>query len=163
MKKQNIVFYIFGTVIICGLAFFGGMKYQESKTPNFMRQFGSSFQGSGNFQGLQGRMGTTGMTNQTRRNLSGFRPVSGDIIASDSKSITVKLQDGSSKIVVLSDKTVINKASQATAGDLKLGETVAVFGSENSDGSVTAQNIQLNPMSNLREKLDGSNNPPPQQ
>ncbi len=73
------------------------------------------------------------------------RPISGEILSSDDKSITVKLQDGSSKIVLLSDKTQINKATSVTKLDLKSGEKVAVFGSENSDGSVTAQNIQLNP------------------
>lgn len=55
------------------------------------------------------------------------------------------MQDGSSKIVLFSDKTEINKAAEATKEDLKVGEKVAVFGTENSDGSVTAQNIQLNP------------------
>jgi len=55
------------------------------------------------------------------------------------------LQDGSSRIVIVSETTQINKAEQATKTDLKIGEKVAVFGQENSDGSVTAQNIQLNP------------------
>lgn len=67
-------------------------------------------------------------------------------LASDDKSITVKLQDGSSKIILITDKTVINKAAEATKDDLKGGEKVAVFGEINSDGSVTAQNIQLNPI-----------------
>lgn len=72
-------------------------------------------------------------------------PTAGEIIGADEKSITVKLQDGSSKIVLLSEKTQINKAEKATKEDLKKGEKVAVFGTENPDGSVTAQNIQLNP------------------
>jgi ribosomal protein S1 len=72
--------------------------------------------------------------------------VNGEIIGVDEKSITVKMQDGSSRIVILSEKTEINKAASGTKDDLKVGERVAVFGQENSDGSVTAQNIQLNPM-----------------
>jgi hypothetical protein len=71
--------------------------------------------------------------------------VNGEIIAADEKSITVKLQDGSSKIVLLSDKTEINKTASTTKEDLKVGEKVAAFGTENSDGSVTAQSVQLNP------------------
>jgi hypothetical protein len=104
------------------------MKYQQSKQSNSFRQFAG--QGGRN-------LGT---------NRNGFRPVNGDIISSDTNSITVKLADGSSKIVILNDKTAINKASTATAADLKVGEKVVVFGQDNSDGSVTAQNIQLNPI-----------------
>jgi len=40
---------------------------------------------------------------------------------------------------------VVNKAEKARKTDLKKGDQAAIFGSENSDGSVTAQNIQLNP------------------
>lgn len=64
----------------------------------------------------------------------------------DSNSLTIKLQDGSSKIVILSDKTAYVKSDKASKTDLKAGETVAVFGTDNSDGSVTAQNVQLSPM-----------------
>jgi len=113
--------------------FFVGMKYQQGKQPAFSRQFG-------NGQGTR-----TGGQLQGSSNRMGFRPVPGEIISSDDKSITVKLQDGSSKIILFSDKTEINKAANATKEDLKVGEKVAVFGQENSDGSVTAQNIQLNP------------------
>lgn len=46
----------------------------------------------------------------------------------------------------MSDKTQINKTSAGAKSDLAKGAQVAVFGTENSDGSVSAQNIQLNPM-----------------
>lgn len=75
----------------------------------------------------------------------GFRPVNGEIISADDKSITVKLPDNSSKIVLLTDTTIINKSAEGAKEDLKTGEKVALFGTENSDGTVTAQNIQLNP------------------
>jgi hypothetical protein len=76
----------------------------------------------------------------------GFRPVAGEIISKDDKSITVKLQDGSSKIVMLSTTTQINKAQTVDATSLVVGETVRVIGNVNADGSVTAQDIQINPV-----------------
>lgn len=127
--KNNLILTIVVAVIVGAISFFAGMKYQQSKQPAFLRQFGGQ-------AGMRAGAGGTRM---------GFRPVNGEIINSDDKSITVKLQDGSSKIVLFSDKTEINKAESATKEDLKVGEKVAVFGTENSDGSVTAQNIQLNP------------------
>lgn len=117
-----------------GLSFYGGIKYQESKAKSFTGQFGEG-------QGMMrnGRVGGNG-------NRSGFRPVAGEIISADGKSITVKLQDDSSKIVLINDKTVINKVQTVNKSELKVGEKVSVFGSENTDGSVTAQNVQLNPI-----------------
>lgn len=75
----------------------------------------------------------------------GVRPVSGEIINSDDQSITVKTNDGSSKLIFLSDNTEINEATKAAVSDLEIGKQVAVFGTENPDGSITGQNIQLNP------------------
>jgi hypothetical protein len=59
--------------------------------------------------------------------------------------MTVKLQDGSSKIVILSGTTSYKTTIAASKNDIKIGDAVAVAGSANSDGSVNAQNIQLNP------------------
>ncbi len=74
------------------------------------------------------------------------RPVVGQIVSVDPTGITVKMPDGSTKIVVVSSSTTINKAATGTKEDLKTGVNVAVFGTANSDGSETAQSIQLNPM-----------------
>ena len=131
--KNNTILVILIVLAVGVGSFFAGMKFQESKRSNIRGQFGGGAGGrfGGQFQGAGNR--------------AGFRPVTGEIINADDKSITVRLQDGSSKIILLSDKTEINKADKATKTDLKAGEQVVVFGSENSDGSVTAQNIQLNP------------------
>ena len=126
-------------LVVAGAAFFGGMKFQQSKSSGNtqFRQFqrgpngqnGPSRQGGGN---VQGRFG-------------GGRPVMGEIISKDDNSITVKMQDSSTKIVILSNSTSINMASEGTKSDLTEGTKVGVFGNENPDGSVTAQNVQINP------------------
>lgn len=132
IKNAKIIIAIVVAIVAAG-AFFGGMKYQESRGRTFAQgNFGGDHAGQ---QGDQGR----------QRN-QGFRPVNGEIISQDDTSVTVKLQDGSSKIVLFSDNTTLNKATTASKSDLKNGERIAVFGTENSDGSLTAQTIQLNPV-----------------
>src|SRR5205814_985122 len=128
MNTKNTVVIAALVALIAGAGggFVGGMKYQQSKTPSR-----STFANArGQFQGRAG-MG---------------RPVTGEIIANDDKSITVKMSDGSTKIVLLSDKTIINTAVAGIKTDLKTGTKVAIFGTENADGSVSAANIQLNPI-----------------
>lgn len=133
MKNSNtIIITLLLVILVGGGSFFAGVKYQQNKG----RQFGN----------FQGRIGGQGGNNSNGGNrMMGFRPVTGQIVSSDNNSITVKMNDGSSRIVLISQNTSINKAATASATDLKVGDTVAVFGQTNSDGSVTAQNIQLNP------------------
>jgi len=139
MKTNSIIITIVVAIIFAGGGFFGGMKYQQSKVPSFA---------NGQFAGRLGngtRTGNGQFPGGTNGNRQGFRPVSGQIIDIGNNTFTVKLSDGSSKIVILSDKTEINKADTAGKDELKTGVNVAVFGATNSDGSVTATNIQLNP------------------
>ena len=127
MKNNNLIIILVVALLVGAGGFFAGMKYQQSKNPRF-----------GNFQGA--RNGQSGQRGQ------GFRPVNGEILSADEKSITVKLQDGTSRIVILSDTTTYNKTAEGSKADLKTGDRIAVFGTDNSDGSVTAQNVQLNPV-----------------
>ena len=145
MKNKHILITVVIAVVVGAAAFYGGMQYQKSQRNTFFTTNGGAMMrgqgGFGNRQFGQGR---------------NFTPVAGEITESDDKSITVKMPDGSSKIVVLSDSTVINKSSTGTKSDLKTGEKVAVFGSTNSDGSVTAQNIQLNPQMRMMQRPTGT-------
>jgi hypothetical protein len=131
--RTNLIVVAILVILVGAGSFYGGMKYQQTRRSGAFQQFANGQAGArrgigaGNVQGAS------------------FRPVSGQIISMDDKSITVKLTDGSSKIVLLNDSTTINQTSQASKSDLKVGEEVAAFGSTNSDGSVTAQSVQLNP------------------
>lgn len=83
---------------------------------------------------------------------NGQAPVLGSIVSQDSNSMTVKLQDGSTKLVLLSGNTAVSKTDPGSSSDLKTGDNVLVTGTTNSDGSVTAQNVMINPQ--LREATD---------
>ncbi|MFH1226199.1 MAG: hypothetical protein V1684_02870 [bacterium] len=139
MKKQIITMIVIVIVIGAG-AFYGGMQYGKSKT---------SANGPADFGNLtpeqrQARVQQFGGANGDRnRNGSGF--TSGEIIAKDDKSITVKLPDGGSKIIFLADKTEISKFASGALSDLEIGKNVSINGTANSDGSITAQTIQLRP------------------
>lgn len=138
MKKNNMIMTIVAVIVVGLLAFFAGMQYQKMQRGNFGGTFGTGQNRQfGNGQGgtLQGRMGT-----------QGSRPVNGEILNMDDKSITVKMPDGSTKIIILSEKTTINKASEISKSDLKTGDTIAVFGTQNADGSMTAQNVSIGGM-----------------
>lgn len=127
--KKNLIISIILIIIVGGGAFFGGMQYQKSQRPSF-----SGFGGS-----RSGRFGQTG-TN------ANSKAVRGEILSSDSSSITVKMMDGSSKIILISNTTSIMQATTAAKEALQKGKQVTVFGNQNSDGSVTAQNISIGSM-----------------
>jgi hypothetical protein len=124
MAKNSLIITIIVAIVIGFLGFFGGMQYQKSQRVTFP-------------QGL----GQRGMGNQ--RTFMGNRPVSGEIAGLDDKTITVKSQDGSSKIIVYSASTKVNKTTEGAISDLKTGEQIMVIGTEGTDGTVTAQSISV--------------------
>lgn len=129
--KNSYLITIVIAVIVAGGGFYAGMQYQKSKVPT-----GNAFQQFRNGNGQSGMM----------RNGTRGRPIVGLMTSMDADTLTVKMQDGSSKIVNISSSTSFSKTDSASITDLKIGENIAVFGTDNSDGSVTAQNVQLNPM-----------------
>ncbi len=144
--KKYIAPVLITAVVVGGLSFYGGMQYQQSaqtaQRSQRMQQFGAmggqggpgafgDF-GGGSGAGIQGRNAQGGLIN-------------GEIISQDDKSITVKNRDGGSKIVFFSGTTSIVKTVDGVTADLANGKNVLVVGTTNSDGSVTAQNIQIRP------------------
>ena len=80
----------------------------------------------------------------------------GNIIAQDSGSITVKLDDGSTKIILIPGSATIAVAQTGTASDLAVGKDVTVIGATNSDGTVTATQIQIGTLPGLGGRPAGA-------
>ncbi|HOZ37037.1 MAG TPA: DUF5666 domain-containing protein [bacterium] len=127
--KKNIIFAIVLVLVAAGF-FYGGMRYQAGKTPT-RGQFAGGPPGMVG-QGFMNRSGNTGL---------GF--ISGEILGKDDQSLTVKLNDGGSKTIFYSASTTIGKMASGTPADLIAGTPVMVTGKTTSDGSLTAESIQI--------------------
>jgi hypothetical protein len=126
MKKQLPIFIVV-VVVIAAISFFVGWKCGQGKKQN--GPFGNN-----DFRQM------VGAQNGAK---SGVGIANGEIISKDDKSVTIKLRDGGSKIILLSGSTTINKNATGTAEDLVVGENVMASGTTNSDGSITAETVQL--------------------
>jgi ribosomal protein L21E len=136
--KKILPIIILAVIVGIG-SFYGGMKYGQS-TSSVNRRGMANFT-PGQQMGANGNSSTT--RNRTNPSAGGF--INGEIISKDDKSITVKLNDGGSKIIFISDATQIMKSTQGSLKDLSTGDQVMITGSANSDGSLTAQSVQIRP------------------
>ncbi len=127
MNKNTTMVLSAVLIIVAAIGgFFGGMQYQKSKAPAFGGRFGQ-------FQNRFGQNGQSG------------RPVRGQILSIDPTGMTIKMNNGTSEIVIVSNSTAFVKSAAATKNDVATGDTVMVIGTPNSDGSITAQDVQINP------------------
>jgi uncharacterized protein YneF (UPF0154 family) len=130
--KKNLILILIALIIVGAGGFFGGMKYGESQalknlTPEKIREI---------FQQTRGQFQT-----QRQRIAQGF--ILGEVISKDEKSLTVKLPDGSTRIVFLSESTQILKSVQGNIQDIEIGKQVIVSGEQTTEGSLTAKTIQI--------------------
>jgi len=133
MKKKMMMGLV--AMVVLGGVFFGGMKYGQANIKgNFQANLAGGFQNGG----------ATGMARAGGANIAGGF-VTGDVIAKDTQSLTIKLRDGSTKIVLYSGSTEVSKFDAGTVNDLVVGKSVSITGSTNTDGSLTAKTIQVRP------------------
>ena len=135
MKKQISLLVSVILILLCsGIAFFGGYKYGQSKkggfNPTEMKK-----------DMLEGKMPTG---NRNGSNGSGFgNQITGSISSISDGNFTVKMENGSSNIVYLSDNTYIGQMTQASKESLATGTQVLILGSSSTDGTFIAESVQI--------------------
>ena len=137
MRNKIIIGCVACALVFGAGGFFGGMKYQQSKSLAGGRGMMGDFPG----QAVSGNAGTSGANTKAIGNGGGMS--SGEVVSKDSGSLTIKTQNGGSKIILLSSSTQIQKMAEASLDEVIVGNQVVVSGTTNSDGSITAKSIQL--------------------
>jgi len=133
LKNNKMIAIILIFIFAGTLVFFVGMKcgqIKNNKLGNNLSQFGA--RSTGTQKGMIGGSKNGGVT-------------MGEILSRDDKSITIKLRDGGSKIILYSVTTEISKFTAGAIDDLTVGSNIMINGKTNNDGSITAQTIQLRP------------------
>lgn len=163
-NKSPIILSIIITALIVGSgAFWGGMKYNQSKGATSLQDLQNMSseqrrQALQQFRGGADSGGTAGSRRIATGGQGGGGFVRGNIISKDDKSVTVELSSpgqnaggnavapSGSKIVFFSDSTEITKSTVGSAGDFQVGQQIIANGTQNQDGSITASSIQISPI-----------------
>ena len=147
--NKKIISLVVGGIVLAGISFYAGNQYANSKNQSALSQ------------NTTGAMRSGGVGQRGAR--VGGGSVNGQIIAKDASSITVELRSfgqnsgttptsgtpvsQGSKIVFYTDKTSVIKTVDGKVNDLVVGDQISVSGTANTDGSVSAQSIQIRPVS----------------
>lgn len=139
MNKNTWIIAVVVAIVFGGGGFWGGMTYAQSQR--------SSFGGAGGFAGRAG--GAAAVRTGAG---AGSGATFGTILSVSPTSITIQLPTATTtsaasgtKIVLYDTSTQVQELQSVSVSNLAAGQTVTVMGTANSDGSITAQTIQVRP------------------
>ena len=139
-KNKNLITTGIIVVVVAVLSFFAGTKYQTSKTADLTTNQATLGQNArGNGLGIRNSGMMPNTDDKNGQAMQGAM-LDGEITSISNGSLTLKTVDGST-IVILADSTKYQESVDVSLSDLTVGETVAVNGTTNSDGSLTAKSI----------------------
>ncbi|HEX4103965.1 MAG TPA: DUF5666 domain-containing protein [Candidatus Paceibacterota bacterium] len=122
-------------VIVAVVALAGGFFWGKSMAPA-----ATGFPGGGSFAGASG---TRTFARGGAAAGAGGGLVTGQVLSMSGDSMTVQLTNGNSQVVFYSSSTSVIKPEPAPVSALTPGTSVMIVGTTNSDGSLTAQSIQV--------------------
>ncbi len=145
VTNRNAAIALVAALVVFGAGYAAGTHTSPGGAPGgqFAGRTGAAMQGG--YAGAR--------TGGTRA--GGMGAAFGSILSKDADSITLQLggpdtagTNGSntgSRIVFINDRTQVGKFTTGSMNDLAPGTTVMVSGTPNSDGSITATQIQIRP------------------
>lgn len=138
--RSQIINIVILVLLVGAGSFFGGMTYGKSgRSQGAFRP-----EGFGNID-MANKTPVTA-NGQPRSMTTNRNTAIGEIIAKDNQSITVKIRDGGSTIILTSESMTVTQMASATTDALAIGTSILVTGTANDDGSITATTIQIQPI-----------------
>ncbi len=128
---------VLGAILIGGGSFYAGLKFGARRAGAFGAGAGQFGTRTGGVRMMNGGVAT------------------GQVLSVDATSMTIKLRDGSSKIVFFSNTTPVMKSTAGATTDVTTGVMVLVTGTANADGSLSAKTISINPASTTPVMMGG--------
>lgn len=138
VMRKYLVHIIWAVIAVIALV--GGIFYGKGSVAN------STASSAGATRGAYGRTGAAGGL------------VLGQIVSINGQSMIVSLANGNSEVVFYSTSTQISEPTIVSASSLATGTMVMVGGTSNSDGSLTAQSIQVRSGGSFGGSSGGSGN-----
>jgi hypothetical protein len=142
-RVVKIVLGVVAVLVIAGGSFYGGTVYGQNQSK-------SDSTATGGWQGTPAGTRQSGSlpNGQAGSDRSQFVGAQGGSLFGEIQSIgngqmTVVDQSGKSVQINVTDTTLIQKQAEVTMTDLQQGETVAVSGRQEDDGSITARMVQV--------------------
>jgi hypothetical protein len=125
--QKSISVGVVVAVVSLGVGYYFGKKAIISNESGRMGMQGSQMSGRGGFA----RGGANGNV------------VNGEVVSFDGGMLTVKGRDGGSRVVVVTSATKVSKPVVASSSDVKQGALVLITGTQNGDGSITAESVSI--------------------
>jgi hypothetical protein len=122
---------VLGTILIGG-AFYGGMIFGKNQPVSSVKNPENNTEQTANKVNPQAQKIQTNIGNTY-----------GVIVSSTTSTVTIKLNDGTTKSVLFDSFTQIRSTIEVGSQELNIGKAVVVGGRTNEDGSISALNIEL--------------------
>lgn len=141
IQKNIIVLFVLVALVVGGGCFYWGMVYGKGLGKGLMGKNFNPEQLGANFEGM-GQRGNRAMGTGA----TGLGMLIGEVVSQDNQSLTLSIKDSGTKIVFFSSSTQVMETKQVSLSDITVGSSLMVNGKQNTDGSLTAQSIQIRPV-----------------